>query len=141
MLLEAAGVESAIDAYLPVFERRTGIAVHSSRSGAPWTVERDRSVHLYRILQEALNNVARHSGATQADVRIAFEDGHLTMEVEDNGKGFGDRRAEGLGLVSMRERAEIAGGTIEFLQGARGGVLVRFVVPASREEAHVSSQA
>ncbi len=63
------------------------------------------------------------------------------MEVEDNGRGFGDRRAEGLGLVSMRERAEIAGGCIEFLPGTRGGVLVRFTVPASKEEAHASTQA
>jgi signal transduction histidine kinase len=141
MLLEAAGVESAIDAYLPVFERRTGIAVHCSRSGAAWTVERDRSVHLYRVLQEALNNVARHSGATQVEVRIDFEDERLTMEVEDNGRGFGDRRTEGLGLVSMRERAEIAGGRVEFLQGGGGGALVRFTVPASKEKAHASSEA
>jgi signal transduction histidine kinase len=141
MLLEAAGVESAIDAYLPVFERRSGITVHCSRSGGPWTMERDRSVHLYRVLQEALNNVARHSGATQVDVRIGFENGQLTMEVEDNGRGFGDRRAEGLGLVSMRERAEIAGGAVDFLQGAGGGVLVRLIVPASKEEAHAASEA
>jgi signal transduction histidine kinase len=141
MLLEATGVESAIDAYLPVFQRQTGIAVHVSRWGAPWTVERDRSVHLYRVLQEALNNVARHSGATNVEVRIGFDGDQLTMEIEDNGRGFSDQRAEGLGLVSMRERAEIAGGAIEFLQGASGGVLVRFTVPASKEETHVSREA
>ena len=141
MVLEAAGVEGAIDAYLPVFERRTGIAVHWSRSGAAWTIGPDSSVHVYRVLQEALNNVARHSGATQVEVRTAFAEDILTMDVEDNGRGFGDLRADGLGLVSMRERAEIAGGRIEFLQGAGGGVLVRFTVPASKEEAHASSQA
>jgi len=141
MVLEAAGVESAIDAYLPVFERRTGIAVHWSRSGAPWTIDPDSSVHIYRVLQEALNNVARHSGATQVEVRTAFGDDGLTMEVEDNGRGFGNLRADGLGLVSMRERAEIAGGRLEFLKGAQGGVLVRFTVPAAKEEAHASSQA
>jgi signal transduction histidine kinase len=141
MLLEAAGVESAIEAYLPVFERRTGIGVHVSRSGAPWTIGHDCSVHIYRVLQEALNNVARHSGATRVDVRMLFAADRLTMEVEDNGHGFGDRRAEGLGLVSMRERAEIAGGGIEFLRGSSGGVLVRFTVPAAKEEAHASSQA
>lgn len=141
MLLEAAGVESAIDAYLPVFERRTGIAVHLNRSGSPWTVGRDCSVHIYRVLQEALNNAARHSGATQIEVRMAFGDDRLMMEIEDNGRGFEVPRNEGLGLVSMRERAELAGGRLEFLKGAGGGVLVRFTVPASKEEAHASSQA
>jgi signal transduction histidine kinase len=141
MLLEAAGVESAIDAYLPVFERRTGIVVHCSRAGSSWTIGPDCGAHVYRVLQEALNNVARHSGATQVEVRMSFEDDRLRIEVEDNGRGFSGPRAEGLGLVSMRERAELAGGQLEFLNGAGGGVLVRFTVPASKEEAHASSQA
>ena len=140
MVLEAAGLESAIDAYLPVFERRTGIAVHCTRSGTPWPVGDDDSVHVYRALQEALNNVARHSGATLVEVRIAFTADRLTMEVEDNGRGFGGRRAEGLGLVSMRERAEIAGGRLEVLPSATGGVLIRFTVPSAKEQAHASSQ-
>lgn len=140
VVLEEAGVESAIDAYLPVFERRTGIAVRCSRSPGPWTIGREQSIHLYRVLQEALNNVARHSGAKEAAVRLTFAGERLTLEVEDNGSGFGDRRRDGLGLVSMRERAEIAGGRVEFLAGATGGALVRFTVPASREEAHAGSE-
>lgn len=139
--LEEAGFESAMDAYLPVFERRTGIAVRCSRTGGAWTIGRERSIHLYRVLQEALNNVARHSGAREAEVRLAFANGRLTLEVEDGGVGFHDRKRDGLGLVSMRERAEIAGGEIEFLDGARGGALVRFTVPATREEAHATSEA
>jgi signal transduction histidine kinase len=141
VVLEEAGFESAMDAYLPVFERRTGIAVRCTRSGGPWSLGREQSIHLYRVLQEALNNVARHSGAKQAEVRLRFAGERLTLEVEDAGAGFGDRRRDGLGLVSMRERAEIAGGRIEFLAGASGGALVRFTVPASREEAHASREA
>jgi signal transduction histidine kinase len=141
VVLEEAGFETAMDAYIPVFERRTGIAVHCSRTGGPWSLGREQSIHLYRVLQEALNNVARHSGAKEAEVRLRFADDQLTLEVEDAGAGFGDRRRDGLGLVSMRERAEIAGGRIEFLAGASGGALVRFTVPASREEAHASSEA
>jgi signal transduction histidine kinase len=141
VVLEEAGFESAMDAYLPVFERRTGIAVRCTRSGGPWSLGREQSIHLYRVLQEALNNVARHSGAKQAEVRLRFAGERLTLEVEDAGAGFGDRRRDGLGMVSMRERAEIAGGRIEFLAGASGGALVRFTVPASREEAHASREA
>lgn len=141
VVLEEAGFESAMDAYLPVFERRTGVAVRSSKTGGPWTVGREQSIHLYRVLQEALNNVARHSGVKEAEVRLALAGDWLTLEVEDGGIGFGGRKHDGLGLVSMRERAEIACGRIEFLQGAKGGALVRFTVPAVREEAHAANEA
>ena len=141
VVLEEAGFESAMDAYIPVFERRTGIAVRCSRTGAGWAIGREQSIHLYRALQEALNNVARHSGAKEAEVRLIFTGSSLIMEVEDKGSGFDGRRRDGLGLVSMRERAEIAGGRVEFLTGAAGGALVRFTVPASIEETHVASEA
>lgn len=139
--LEEVGFESALDAYLRVFERRTGVAVRYDKSGDPWTVQRDQSIHLYRVLQEALNNVARHSGAKTADVRLVFSADRLTLEVEDRGVGFGARRRDGLGLVSMRERAEIVGGRIEFLEGPNGaGTLVRFILPAMKEEAHAAAE-
>ncbi|MDE3166629.1 MAG: sensor histidine kinase [Acidobacteriota bacterium] len=141
VVLEEVGVESAIDAYIPVFERRTGIVVHCVRTPGPWTIGREQSIHLYRVLQEALNNVARHAGVREVQVRLTFAGQHLILEVEDNGPGFGSRQSHGLGLVSMRERAEIAGGRIEFLAGAAGGALVRFSVPASTEEAHARSEA
>jgi len=105
-----------------------------------WPVGREHSIHVYRVLQEALNNVARHSGANQAEIRLGFEPDRLILEIEDSGVGFGDRRRDGLGLVSMRERAEIVRGRIEFLAGAQGGALVRFTVPASREELHVAAE-
>ena len=64
------------------------------------------AIHVYRVLQEALNNVARHSGSQQAWVRLRFEPDVLELEVEDHGKGFGGAPARrGLGLVAMRERA------------------------------------
>jgi signal transduction histidine kinase len=117
------------------------VAVRFSKTGQPWTVGREQAIHLYRVLQEALNNVARHSGAKEAQVRLTFASDRLTLEVEDGGVGFGNRKRDGLGLVSMRERAEIAGGRIAFLEGASGGALVRFTVPAAREEAHAANKA
>ncbi len=137
VILEELGFEGALDAYIPVFERRTGIRVCCTKLGGPWAIGREPSIHLYRVLQEALNNVARHSGATQAEVRLALPPGAIILEVEDHGAGLRDRRHDGLGLVSMRERAEMVGGRIEFLEGVRGGTLVRFTVPVSREEARV----
>jgi signal transduction histidine kinase len=139
VILEEAGLEGAVGAYIPVFERRTGIAIRYTKEGGPCSVAREPSIHLYRVLQEALNNVARHSGAKEAEVRLALARDSVTLEVEDHGSGFKDRRHDGLGLVSMRERSEMVCGRIEFLEGSRGGALVRFTVPLPPEEVHVAA--
>ena len=141
VILDEAGFESAIDAYIAAFERRTGVSVRLTRAAGGGTVGREQSIHFYRVLQEALNNVARHSGAKQAEVRLKFDCDPLIMEVEDNGRGFGERRGDGLGLISMRERAEIAGGRIEYVTGAAGGALVRLTAPAEKKEADAAVQA
>ena len=137
VMLDEAGLEGALDTYIPVFERRTGITVRYTKNGIPRVIERTPSIHVYRVLQEALNNVARHSGSKEAEVRFTMAAESLTLEVEDHGRGFGARSRDGLGLISMRERAQIVGGQIEFLEGSHGGALVRFHVPLAPEEAHV----
>jgi signal transduction histidine kinase len=82
------------------------------------------------VLQEALNNVARHSGSRQAWVRLRFETHALELEVEDHGQGFGVTGVRrGLGLIAMRERAGLVGGTLEFVRPPEGGTLVRLRVP------------
>ena len=82
------------------------------------------------MLQESLSNVARHSGAKSARVRLRCDAGSVELEVEDHGKGLdaGTRR-RGLGLVAMRERAELLGGTLELLRPREGGTLVRLTIP------------
>lgn len=82
-----------------------------------------RSLDFLRVLQEALANVLKHSGATRVDVRIAARDGRLTLAVRDNGRGFvpaaADRHpADGMGLSSMRARAARLGGTLDIGPGA-----------------------
>jgi signal transduction histidine kinase len=138
VMLEEVGFESALNTYIPVFERRTGIAVRYTKIGESSEMSRETSIHLYRVLQEALNNVARHSGSEQAEVRLIQAPGLVTLEIEDYGAGFGDGGHAGLGLISMRERAELVGGTIEFVEGTGGGALVRMSVPVSPEEAHAT---
>ena len=138
VMLEEVGFESAVDTYLPVFERRTGIAVRYTKSGAGGEIPRELAIHLYRVLQEALNNVARHSGSKQVEVRLTRSPARITLEIEDHGTGFRDTGRTGLGLVSMRERAELAGGSIEFAKGAAGGALVRMSAPVAAEETHVA---
>jgi len=138
VVLDEAGLESALDVYLPAFERQNGIAIRYQKSGASCELDRDLTIHLYRVMQEALTNVARHSGAKNAAVRLAFEPDRVTLEVEDDGVGFGPQHGRGMGLISMRERAEMLSGKIEFLPGRAGGALVRMTAPVAREEAHAA---
>ena len=130
VMLDETGLESTLDWYIPTVEKQTGIDISYLKSGAPFAVDGNSSVHIYRVLQEALNNVARHSGARQAQVRLNFLAESLELEIEDHGKGNdGSVSRNGIGLVGMRERAELLKGTIEFKRPPQGGTLVTLKVP------------
>jgi signal transduction histidine kinase len=134
--LDEAGFESALETYLPIFEKQTGIPIRYVKEGASREVDRGLAIHLYRVAQEALNNVARHSKSSAAAVRLRYLPDSLVLEVEDQGLGFGNRDKQGMGMVSMRERAEMLNGAIEFLPREGGGALVRLTVPLAPEETH-----
>src|SRR5438309_6923431 len=87
VMLDEAGLEQTIEWYLPVVERQAGIGISYEESGTPFAVNGNAAVHVYRVLQEALNNVARHSGAKQAWVRLQFAPDRLELQVEDHGSG------------------------------------------------------
>ena len=115
---------------MPNAERQLGVSICYVRTGATGSVDSAVAVHVYRVLQEALSNVAKHSGAVDAWVRLRSSDDMLELDVEDHGRGL-DAATErrGLGIVTMRERADLVGGTIEFLEPEEGGTLVRLQVP------------
>jgi signal transduction histidine kinase len=136
VVLDEAGLESALDTYLPTFEKRTGIEVEYEKAGESRTFDHSVAIHVYRVLQEALNNVARHSQSKHAGVRLTFAPDSVVLEVEDDGIGFQHSNGTlGMGLISMRERAEIVKGRIEFLDRTGGGALIRLTVPVSEEDA------
>ncbi len=93
-------------------------------------------VAAYRIVQEALTNVVRHAGARECTVRFHLdsEAGLLRLEVEDDGRGMGEVDGSGIGMSSMRERAEELGGTCIFEPMATGGTCVRAELPGVRKE-------
>ena len=129
-LLEEVGLERTIEWYLSTVERQMDIAVSYEQSGSSSPVDSAIGIHVYRVLQEALNNVARHSGSRQAWVRLRFEAHLLELDVEDHGKGCGTQPSRrGLGMVAMRERAGLVGGTLELVSPREGGTLVRLRVP------------
>jgi len=134
VMLDESGLESTLDWYIPTVERQTGIAISYEKQGEPFAVDGAAGVHVYRILQEALNNVARHSGAKQAWVRLRFLPHALELEVEDHGVGFESPNRRGIGLVAMRERAELMGGQIAFSRPPEGGTLMHLGVPREKAE-------
>jgi signal transduction histidine kinase len=137
VVLDEEGLESALEFYLPAFERQTGIEVRYEKTGVGRELDKDLAIHFYRVMQEALNNVARHSNSKCAAVRLHFLAEAVVLEVQDEGIGFQSKNVRGLGLVSMRERAGLMNGQIEFGAGERGGALVRVTVPVTAEDALV----
>jgi signal transduction histidine kinase len=138
VMLEETGLESTLDWYLPVVERQAGIRVFYEKSGDPFPVDGSAAIHVYRIVQEALNNVMRHSEAKESWVRLRFQPQALEVEVEDHGKGFVTQATkQGIGLVAMRERADLLGGIVEFVRPPQevSGTLVRLRVQRDKLEA------
>jgi len=137
VLLEEAGLESTLDWYIPTVEHQAGLTLHYEKTGKPFPVETGAGVHVYRVLQEALNNVSRHSGAREAWIRLKFSANSLELEVEDHGTGFvAEKMQRGIGLVAMRERAELIGGVLAVSPRGPGGTLVRLEVPRDKAEVH-----
>ena len=139
VLLEEAGLERTLDWYIPNMERQSGLALHFEKTGNSFPVESGAGVHIYRVLQEALNNVSRHSGTREAWVRLRFLANALELEIEDHGTGFMPGKTErGIGLVAMRERAELLDGTLTVLSATPSGTTVRLQIPRERVEAHAA---
>lgn len=142
-ILEELGLDSTIDWYVRTAGKQLGLEIAYERRGTPMPVAGAAAIHVYRVLQEALSNVARHAATTQAWVRLEYESEAVVLEVEDHGSGLPDVRTarRGLGMVAMRERAELVRGTIRFVRPAGGGTLVRFRVPLADRDVDASEDA
>jgi signal transduction histidine kinase len=141
VILDDFGLQQALAWYVGEFARQHAIETRFEPAGALGTLPSEVTVHLYRIVQEALNNVARHAHASEAVVRLAQSGDGVALEVEDNGRGLpaeptaGRTSVGGIGITSMRERAELMGGTLVLRRAtSSGGLIVSVRVPV-REQA------
>jgi signal transduction histidine kinase len=129
-VLDDFGLERALEWYVEQFGRQHDIATHFDVAGAIGVVPPESTIHIYRIVQEALTNVSRHAGAKEAWVRLSQRSGRLALAIEDRGRGFSNGAASnGVGMVSMRERAELMGGTFTVRPAVPSGVVVHVEVP------------
>jgi len=137
-ILDDFGLEAGVRWLAEGFAARTGIDVtmESSFSGR---LPDETETHLFRIAQEALTNVARHSGARHAEVRLASEDGQIRLAVRDDGRGLKpERNGRGMGMIGMSARARSAGGDLTVRSRPGEGVLIEVRIPL-RDETHSHS--
>ncbi|MGW5448279.1 sensor histidine kinase [Streptomyces asiaticus] len=109
-----------------------GLAVRIERTGAERSLPAPVDLVAYRIVQESLTNVAKHSGAGRVTVRLAYGDRELTVAVEDDGRGSVSRPAGaggGSGILGMTERARAMGGELSAGPRPEGGFAVRAQLP------------
>jgi signal transduction histidine kinase len=127
--LDELGLLKAIEQSAPA---REGLVVEydfpSESPELPAAVE----TAIYRIVQEALTNTARHSGASRVTVKLELDDG-VRLRITDDGAGIVPGRSHGVGLRSMRERAEELGGTFELVTGNRSGVTIEAHLPPGQD--------
>ncbi len=134
-VLDDLGLTAAIEWQAQEFEKRTGIPCRLNIVPEDLTVDPDRSTALFRILQEALTNVARHAKADQVDIRLIKETSSLVLQVKDNGIGITEGQAnhsKSLGLLGIRERVRLWEGKVT-IRGVKGeGTEVYVQLPAER---------
>ena len=119
--LEHLGLVSAIEALCERLEQRTGLHVTLRIAADLPTLDRDRELVLYRVAQEALTNVVRHSGATKAELGLGRSPDRVTLRVLDDGRGLnGGADNDGVGLRGMRERALLVGADLDVRSRPRG---------------------
>lgn len=130
--LEYSGIAAALRSYAAEFSAVNGIAVEVEASGVFEDVAAPIGLCLYRVAQEALQNVAKHAQAKAAAVWIERGDGSIRLVIKDSGRGFQYPRAgtdRGLGLVSMSERVRLANGTLNIQSAIGEGTTVMVTVP------------
>lgn len=133
--LDDIGLEAALGQLVAEWSARAVVAADFQAVGLG-RLSREIETTVYRVVQEALTNAAKHARASQVSVTVTRSPGHVTAAVEDDGTGFdpGAAPQERLGLVGMRERAALVGGEVEIESSVGGGttVLVRIPVPEGR---------
>jgi len=126
-ILDALSLTEAIDWQGKAFQDRTGMEFCLSTSQNEINIDPQRSITLYRIFQECLTNIARHSEASEVLVNIDLSENKLTMQVHDNGKGVAEEKvmsSMSLGLLGMRERAQMWEGKVEVVGSEGEGTTV-----------------
>ena len=140
------GTQAAIETLVERARSRSGLTIEctvdlayeSGRAGTRQTPALE--VGIYRLAQEALSNAVKHAQASRVVIRLSEDDDAVRLRVEDDGHGFdvADQARAGFGLIGMRERVELLGGTLRVTSRATAGTRIDVAVPVQRRSAEAS---
>jgi signal transduction histidine kinase len=136
--LDTIGLEAALNALAEQHQQASSIRIDCEFELPRQVEERPAEIletAVYRLVQEALNNVSKHSLAQRAELKVRETGGHIEIEITDDGVGFEPNLVrEGFGLVGMRERAALLGGTLRIDSTRGSGTRVRSEIPLAPSE-------
>lgn len=130
VILEQLGLVDAIHSLVDGWSQQTHIDVDLRISEGIPSLDDESNTHIYRIVQEALHNISRHSGADAVVINVGVSNGQLLMSISDNGKGITGDIDSGLGLRSMHERAICLNGQLQLTESEEGGCRVNLEMPS-----------
>src|SRR6516225_5033192 len=145
-ILDDFGLQPALKWFVDQFSRQTDIRVHLKSELTDASFDPEDAIHVYRIVQEALNNVVRHSHADEAWITLDERDGALHLKIRDKGVGFAMggptnyAAGEGIGLMGMRERAEHLGGTFAIQSAVHEGTTVTVSIPLPKSSRYSAKE-
>src|SRR5256884_9999544 len=135
--LEHLGLTGALEAIIDSAVQSSGIAIERKLDSTDDVFSSDAAAHLYRVVQESLNNILKHSGATWARIELERDLREVLLQVRDNGRGFDvgtANSAGGIGLRNMTERVHILGGKLEMESEANPGTRIDGTIPSLANE-------
>lgn len=145
-VLDDLGLSAAIEKYVRDWSKHFNVPAEYEQIGLDGKhLLPEIEINLYRIGQEALNNIAKHAGATNVSAILERRDGTVSLIIEDDGKGFDPTKCaklteddRGMGLLGMKERAELIGGKIEIESAPNNGTTIYVRVPARFDEERIN---
>jgi PAS domain S-box-containing protein len=142
-ILDELGIVATLEWQATEFEKHIGIACEFHSKIDELKITRECSIAIFRIVQEALTNVARHAQASRVSLRLSRKNGNLLVKIVDNGKGITQNQISSsysYGLLGMKERALAFGGEFEIRRGRRNGTTVTFSIPIERSGASLDEE-
>lgn len=131
-IIKDLGLEAAIEWYTGEFSKRTGIEIFLEID-SEIVISPDHSLTIYRIMQEAMTNIARHSGATRVNLTLNLAGNDLCLVISDNGTGITETQIQAsnsFGIMGMAERVASLGGTFNICRGHEQGTIIKIIFPA-----------
>lgn len=136
-VLDYLGLAAAIEWQVHEFQQRAATKCKLSLPPEDIPMDGSRSTAMFRILQEALTNIARHAHATRVNISLEREDGSAILQVTDNGRGISQNKLfdpKSLGLLGMRERARLLGGDVQIRRNEAEGTTVIVRMPVGTHD-------